>query len=107
MENCYAREHVYAIVKEDSDRIDKVCFQHEVDEPYVAPILSITPLEVALVASTYAHLDDEVDAHSLISSLRKLFEKNKFVKSLEKTLNSILDRMAKTMPPIIAKFDIQ
>ena len=40
---------------------------------------------------------EEVDGQSLISSLSKLFEKNKSAKSLEKTLTSVLDRLAKTI----------
>ena len=75
-------------------------------EPYVTPIVSIT-LSTLVVASTSIQLDNEVDVQSLISSLNKLFEKNKFFKSIEKTLNSILDRMAKTMTPTITTSNIQ
>ena len=68
--------------------VDKVCFQPELDEPYVTPIVSITP-STPTIASTSIKSDDEVDTQSFISSLSKLFEKNKSVKSLEKKLNSI------------------
>ena len=39
--------------------------------------------------------DDYAEAQNLISSLSKLFEKKKSIKSIEKTLTSVLDRLEK------------
>ena len=51
--------------------------------------------------------DDEAEAQNLISSLRKLFEKKKSIKSLEKTLTTILDRIEKIVRPIDTPSDVQ
>ena len=84
---------------------DKVSFQHEADEPFVTPIVHVTLAVV--VASTSITLNDEDDAKSFISSLSKLFEKNKSIKSLETSLNSVLDIMAKTMTLVIIESNTQ
>ena len=62
---------------------------------HYAPIISVTPPTQAIVSSTSVQSNDELEAHNRISSLSKLFKKNLLVKSLEKTLNSILDKLAK------------
>ena len=56
---------------------------------------------------TAVQSDDEVEAHNLISSLSKLFEKNKLVKYLEKTLTSVLNHLEKIVSSIGTTIDIQ
>ena len=72
--------------------IDKVTFQHEADIPCVAPIVPVT-LAVAASTSLLVVSDDEDEKKSLISSLSKLFEKGKLVRTSKKTLGEFLDRM--------------
>ena len=74
----------------------KVVFQHEANIPYVAPIVILVaePIASPLVARLSSVLsNDDDDQKGLMSSLRKLFEKNKLVKYLEKTLGEVLDRI--------------
>ena len=61
--------------------------------PTVTPTPSTPPTQVAMVNAVQSN--DDVEVQNLISSLSKLYEKQKSVKSLEKTLTSILDRLAK------------
>ena len=63
---------------------------------------STPPTQVATM-----QYDDEVEAQNLISSLSKLFEKKKLVKSIEKTLISILDRLEKIVSFVDTSIDIQ
>ena len=50
--------------------------------------------------------DDEVQAQNLISPLSKLFEKKR-IKSLEKTLTLVLDRLEKIVSSVDTTVDIQ
>ncbi len=50
--------------------------------------------------------NDDDDHKGLISSLRKLFEKNNSVKSLEKILTKVLNRMQKRITTTIAILDL-
>lgn len=63
-----------------------------------------TPLE-----STLENLsrDDDDDQLGLISSLRKLFEKNKKVKSLERTLGEVSNKMQEFLSIMIIDIDPQ
>ena len=84
--------------------VDKVSFQHKVDIPYVSPLITpIVPITPTTIASTSLSIvsNDEDDRKNLISSLRKLFEKNKTIKSLEKTLGEVLDRMQRIVKSTI------
>lgn len=51
--------------------------------------------------------DDDDDHKGSMSSLRKLLEKKKLVKSLERTLTKVLDKMQKTIHRTITNPDLQ
>ena len=51
--------------------------------------------------------DDESEVQTLLSSLRKLLEKKKSVKSIKKTLASVLDKMQSIVKPIDTPTHVQ
>ena len=74
----------------------------------VAVVVGTSTPPTQTVAAVAPHQSDEEDeAKNLISSLRKLLERNKSVKSLEKTLTIVLDKMEKAVSPIDTLADIQ
>ena len=90
--------------------IEKISIEIEIPSVHIVtmtPFSLPTQVGVAIV-STFAQLDDdEVDTQSLISSLSMLFVKNKFVKSLEKTLSLVLDHLDKIVTITKSSLDIQ
>ena len=50
-----------------------------------------------MINTIVVQLDKEDEAQNLISSLSKFLEKKKSVKSIEKTLTLVLDRLEKTI----------
>ena len=73
--------------------VEKVTFQDKDDISFVAPLVTpILPITL-VVASSSIMSDDGDDRQHLISSLSKLLEKNKFVKSSERTLDDVMDRV--------------
>ena len=74
----------------------------------VAPsTLSNQAVEVIEAKETTKSNDDDDEAQSLLSSLRKFIEKKKLVKSIEKTLTSVLNRIEKVVSPVDTPVDIQ
>lgn len=65
--------------------VDKVTFQHDVDKLIVIVVTRKLPLITTLLVAS----NDDDDQKDLISSLVKLFEKKKKVKSLERNLGEV------------------
>ena len=68
---------------------------------------STPPTQIATTTIVSAQSNEEDEAKNLISSLRKLIEKNKSVKSLEKTLTIVLDKMEQVVSPVDTPTNIQ
>ena len=60
-----------------------------------------------MVTKTIVQLDEEDEAQNLISSLSKFLEKKKSIKSIEKNLTSVLDRLEKTISLVDTPTNIQ
>ena len=70
----------------------------KVTTPTSTPITPIKPIVIVgpskpSVYIAQVPLDDELEAYKFLSSLSKLLEKKKSVKTMEKTLASVLDKM--------------
>ena len=65
-----------------------------------------TPTQI-VVAIAQAQSNEEDEAKNLISSLRKLIEKKKLVKSLDNILTTVLDKMEKVVSRVDTLVDIQ
>ena len=70
------------------------------------PIVTVTPTQ-ATVVNIATQSDDEVEVLNLISSLSKLFEKKKSVKSFKNTLTSVLERLQKIVSSVDTTIDIE
>lgn len=68
---------------------------------------STPPTHATVVTVVVVQLDEEDEAQNITSSLSKFLEKKKSVKSIEKTLTLVLDRMEKIVSPIDTLVDIQ
>lgn len=80
----------------------------KVELKIVTPIPIVTPIIGVIVKEKLVPLDDDDDDHKgLMSSLRNLFENRKYVKSLEKKLTKILDRIQKIVTTMVANLDLQ
>ena len=77
--------------------------------PLIAVVLvgTSTPPTQIVVAIAPTQSDEEDEVRNLISSLSKFLEKKKSIKSIEKTLTTILDKMEKIVSPVDTSIDIQ
>ena len=94
-------------LKQVESEMGKVVFQHEVDIPYVAPTTLYVAILVASPSTTIVVTSEDEDQKCLMSTLSKLFEKNKLVKSFEKTLIEVLEKMQKIVTTTIAIPNLQ
>ena len=94
--------------------VDRIIFQHEAIIPYTTPmitlvqVITLAPIINPITLTTLPIVsDDDDDQKGLISSFRKLLEKNKSVKILERNLGEVLERMQMTIKKEITKIDMQ
>ena len=104
------------VVKEVSPKKDEgtsvTVEEAKVTTPTSTNITPITPIFSVSPSTPFGHIaqvpsDDESKAQTLLSSLSKLLEKKKYVKTMEKTLAFVLDKMQSIITPVDTPTDVQ
>ena len=86
--------------------IEKTVVETKVITPTSTPVTPITP-STPLALVVQVQFDEKIEAQNLISSLRKLLEKNNSIKSIENTLSSVLDKTQGIIRPVDTPTDVQ
>ena len=92
--------------KDEGVSFEKVVEEAKVTTAASAHITSMTPSTPQAPTLTVPS-NDEVEAQNLLSSLSKLFEKKKSIKSMEKTLTIVLYKLEKLVKPVEKPTSIQ